>query len=227
MPDLLDSYTSALNDYVRSPDEGGLFAAYELGRRAVVERIGLLDFMMIHHDALAEALAGQHRAAAPEILGLAARFVTQSLASFEMVQRGAQDAVHTASRQERSATVVRRLSTLLADTSLASDDGGSLEEMLNLVAEHARELAAADRCAIRVDCWDGRILAADPPQSSNEPRKSAGSVVIELKALDGRPLGVLRAERDDRRFNDGEMATLEHLAQMAAGAVDRHHHYAN
>jgi Phosphoserine phosphatase RsbU, N-terminal domain len=221
-----ETYGSVLNRYLREPDERGLYEAYELGRRALVQGVGLLELLTVHHEALAGVIAGSRASLDRETLALAARFAAETLASFEMVQRGAEEAARAAIEQEQTANVVRRLSTLLADHSLAHDDGASLEEMLHLVAEQARELTSADRCIIRVEPWAGGIVAADPPHLATGHVRPHAEACIVLEALDGRPLGALAIDREDRPFTGAELAVLQHLAQMAAGAIDRRLHYA-
>ena len=46
-------YGSALLAYLKQSDELGLHQAYELGRRALQEGIGVIDLVALHHDALA------------------------------------------------------------------------------------------------------------------------------------------------------------------------------
>jgi hypothetical protein len=185
--------------------------------------MGLLDFMTSHHEALAQLL-GETSPAAPDVLVLAARFVTQALAPFEMVQRVAEDSARTAHMQARHAEIIRRLSFLLGDTSLASGDQDSFHEMLSLVAEQARELSHADRCSIEVGAFGMRLRASDP--QTDQVQLSAGTTQHEasapLDALNGDQLGVLMAWREGTAFRDEELAVLEHLAQMVAAAVDRH-----
>jgi hypothetical protein len=56
--------------------------------------------------------------------------------------------------------MLHRLSTFLADASLALDAPGSLEEILQLVAEHARELVGAARCRVEIRLPDGNTIEA-------------------------------------------------------------------
>src|SRR4029078_6846374 len=58
------------------------------------------------------------------------------------------------------AEMLHRLSTFLADASLALDAPGSLEEILQLVAEHARELVAAERCRGEIRLPGGTTIGA-------------------------------------------------------------------
>ena len=81
---------------------------------------------------------------------LAGDFFLESLSAYEMVQRGFSEARESASLERRHIEMSRRLSTFLADASLALDASNSLEEMLQLVAEQARELVGADCCVATV-----------------------------------------------------------------------------
>ena len=74
-----------------------------------------------------------------------------------MVQRGFGEAREAARLERRQTELSRQLSTFLADASLALDASESLEEMLRLVAEQARELVDADCCVATVG--DGRSAA--------------------------------------------------------------------
>jgi hypothetical protein len=140
------SYASGLHAYLRDPNERTLRAAYELGREAVTRELDVLDLALVHHDALATAL----RAADPDdverLTRSAADFLLDSLSAYEMIRRAYTEARDAATFERRQANMLRQLSNLLADASLALDATGSLEEMLRLVAEHARELTKAACC---------------------------------------------------------------------------------
>src|SRR5438309_8707350 len=48
-------YEAVLRDYLRGTGEAALQRAYELGRRAVAEGLGVLDMVRLHHEALLKA----------------------------------------------------------------------------------------------------------------------------------------------------------------------------
>ena len=77
-------------------------------------------------------------------------FFLEGLSTFEMVQRGFAEARQAALLERRQTKLSRQLSTFLADASLALDASDSLEEILRLVAEQARELVGADCCVATV-----------------------------------------------------------------------------
>jgi hypothetical protein len=140
-------YATALRDHLRHSSEESLRAAYELGRQAVGRRLSVLDLAVAHHEALSSFFAGAFDVAeVPGILGAAGDFFLESLATFEMVQRGFGEARQAVRAERRQTALSRQLSSFLADAALASDGSESLDEMLQLVAEQARELVGAECC---------------------------------------------------------------------------------
>src|SRR5437879_9111025 len=85
-------YTTALREHLASPDETALHQAYELGRAALAENLGLVDLVLLHHGALANLVRERPDGGKPAIMASAAAFLAESLSPFEMMQRGYQDA---------------------------------------------------------------------------------------------------------------------------------------
>lgn len=86
-------YSSALERYLASPDEAGLQQAYEIGRKAVTEGLGVLDVANAYQEALVTALfryfaLGDRK----QISTAAASFFAESLSSFEMTHRSFREA---------------------------------------------------------------------------------------------------------------------------------------
>jgi hypothetical protein len=86
---LHQDYAAAFLGYLTRRDESGLRTAYELGRRAVSDPVGLLNLVHVHHEVLMEVL---RTARTPEELRdighAAAAFLVDALTSFQMTQRG-------------------------------------------------------------------------------------------------------------------------------------------
>jgi GAF domain-containing protein len=144
--------------------------------------------------------------------------------------------------------MLRCLSSFLADTSLASDGDGALEEALQLVAEHARELLGAEWALANIafEGEPGVVAAAPVPPpgvtpatllelaSANAPAFAALAALLgsdgpfrdrlaaPLKALDGRQLGSIQLlGKRDGGFSDADDAILTHLAETASAAIER------
>lgn len=148
--DFRAAYAAAFRSYVDDGTEINLRTAYELGREAVVRDLSVLDLTLVHHDALLDALREAATADVEHVTRAAAAFVLESLSAFEMVRRGFNEAREAALLERRHAAMLRQLSNFLADISLALATPDPLEEMLQLVAEQARELVGCDWCRVSV-----------------------------------------------------------------------------
>jgi hypothetical protein len=70
-------------------DEAGLRSAYELGRRAMSESLGLLGLVRVHNEVFLDVIEdAKTPEAAAAIARAASAFLVEALASFEMTQRG-------------------------------------------------------------------------------------------------------------------------------------------
>jgi Phosphoserine phosphatase RsbU, N-terminal domain len=97
-------YAPAFLQYLSDRGEAGRKAAYELGRRAMAERLSVLDLARIHHTILLDVLKTHRTSQELEhIAEAASEFLVEALATFEMTQRGFVELQATArSRQEHA-----------------------------------------------------------------------------------------------------------------------------
>jgi len=92
MPKFEEQYVRALQDYLQGGGEADLKRAYELGRQAIDNQLSLLDVASAHQVALTAIVAGQLTPAeCTHAIQQASVFFSESLASFEMAQRGFQE----------------------------------------------------------------------------------------------------------------------------------------
>ena len=210
-------YGEAFGRYLEAPGEDALASAYELGRSAVRRNLNVLELAAAHHEALLAHIDGEDPATTARLAG---EFFLEALSAFELVQRVLQEAHAAALLERRQATVLRRLSTFLADASLALDAAGSLAEVLQLVAEHSREMLDAERCVVRLH-GDEPCVVTDgdgPP----EPPEGGGRLTAPLTALDGRDIGRLELfAAEGATFSEVDRALVVQLAQMASAAIER------
>jgi hypothetical protein len=183
--EIFTEVTAVYDNYVNALETGSVSAlrayARDLSERIVrrgVETDEVLGTVLLLRDVLARALFVRHQGE-PELLGrvldvyepAANRIAVTVGVSFveerERVIREQQAAI-----RER-AEMLHRLSTFLADASLALDAPGSLEEILQLAAEHARELVGAARCRAEIRLPDGSTISA---QAQTEPDTEGVSV---------------------------------------------------
>lgn len=87
--DLRRDYRPPFLSYLTNLDERGLTAAYDLGRRAMLRRLGLLELVRVHNEVYVEVVAEARSLAEAQALAEAASaFLLEALAPFEMTQRG-------------------------------------------------------------------------------------------------------------------------------------------
>ncbi len=114
---LRTGYAAALRNYLVDPNESELHRAYELGRRAMGDGLGLIELIGLHQEAQDEILKERK---APESCVSAvegsARFLAESLSPFEMTHRSFQDAIAALRRlNEMLEEEARRIAHALHD----------------------------------------------------------------------------------------------------------------
>jgi len=208
------AYSSALGDYLLHPSEASLSAAYELAREAVRRHLSVLDLAVAHQEALLSALAGASDAAEVErVTRAAGDFFLEGMSAFEMVNRGFHEARMAASLERRQTELSRQLSAFLADSSLADQAHDSMEEMLRLVAEQAREIVGAV-CCLATIALPGQPRAAEGTSYPDEERRWATFVRwLDLPAI----YRLIRASGGSGRLGRDELARTP-LFHVATGA---------
>jgi Phosphoserine phosphatase RsbU, N-terminal domain len=87
--DLRRDYRPPFLSYLTHLDERGLSAAYDLGRRAMLRRLGLLELVRVHNEVYVEVMSEARDLSEAQALAKAASaFLLEALAPFEMTQRG-------------------------------------------------------------------------------------------------------------------------------------------
>lgn len=85
-------YVAAVARYLERPDEGALSVAYELGRRALGDGLGVLDVAAMHRAALERLVLKAPESQREQFAYAAADFFRELLSPFEMTLRGYRDA---------------------------------------------------------------------------------------------------------------------------------------
>jgi GAF domain len=182
--DLGRRYAAALRAALaHEGDEGALSAAYDVGRDAVRSGLSVMDLAALHNAALVDELRASDRAA-DRTVRAAGDFFLESVSAYEMLARVMRQSRETALLEQRHAALLRRLSGFLADASLAVDANASLDEVLQLVAEHALEVVEADGCSARVapSGGDGDARDAEALASAAGPEPGVTGRLAELYA---------------------------------------------
>jgi Phosphoserine phosphatase RsbU, N-terminal domain len=220
------AYADALHEHLRSPTEGQLQVAYEIGRSALSDNVSIVEIALVHHELLAES-GSASASVDPEAVTWAGQFLSEALAAYEMMARGYHEVRDAVALERRHAAMIRQLATFMGDASLAVHSRDSTRELIRLVAEHARELTDACSATVAVVGPDNRQLVETvddgPPTaaaSSTEER------TVALRALDGHEIGTITIiGKPARRFMEIDDAVLAHLGQMASAALERIHRY--
>ena len=85
-------YKPLLLRHLAQRDELGLQAAYQLGRRAMEDSVGLLDVVRIHQDLFLQVLrTARSLDEATDLTEAAGTLLVDLVASFEVAQRGFMD----------------------------------------------------------------------------------------------------------------------------------------
>lgn len=84
---LAAEYAPALGAYINGAGEAALTRAYEIGRKAVSNGLGVLELAMVHHEALRQIMSCQGREGGRDLVPAASVFFTESLSHFEMTLR--------------------------------------------------------------------------------------------------------------------------------------------
>ena len=223
-------YRAALAEHVQDRSERSLRLAYELGREAVAVDVTLLDVAAAHHDVLLNAVEAARDADVSDVVAASGEFLLEALAAYEMVQRGLPEVQNAAEVDRRRAQLLRRLTAFLSDESLALADDAAIQELLQLVAEHAVELVDARSCSIAVrlpmvnrsiTAFAGEASGGDVALHESELARRASTVRRPLLALDGATLGWIEISSRGPALPEAADALITQVAQMAAAALDR------
>lgn len=144
--DLSDQYRSALNTYLDRHDEAGLQRAYDLGRQALKQGLGVVEMAALQHDALHKILQiDSPRLCEASVFELARNFMLESLSPFEMTHRGfSEDNVALRRLNERLAQQMEEQAKHIGQT--LHDEAGQLLTAVHIsVSQLERELTPAGR----------------------------------------------------------------------------------
>ncbi|WP_043726563.1 SpoIIE family protein phosphatase [Nocardia asiatica] len=233
LADFLDAYADALRRHMDSPTQTGLAEGYELGRRALVEGISLLDLTENHFRVVQEAEQRQHEtstgsgARLPET---ALEFLLQTLVPLDIATRGYLDGTRRYEQQRSRA-----------------DDLAGRDAFRTALVESLQDgffVADAQGTIIEVNTAFGALTgygAAGVPYSLPHPWSSpegprypdlgteAQRFIIPIRHRDGRDVwlavstsALIRPEGNERIFvGTIRDVTAEHDAQARDQAASR------
>jgi signal transduction histidine kinase len=140
-----EEYRSAFGEYAQHGGEAALGRAYALGRRAISEKMSLIELASLHHQTLKGMLADPGGASRyGELLTAAGDFLAETLSPYEMAHRGVQDAI----------TALRHLNETLEEeikriAYAVHDEAGQLLVAVHLaLADLSRELPKRQKAEV-------------------------------------------------------------------------------
>ena len=208
---LATRYAAAFAGYLTNRSEFALGAAYDLGREAVANQMSVLDLAEAHHL----ALLGLPPSAAT--LQAGADFLRESLSSFESVHRGYLEVSEVARIEHAYSEQLCHL----ADASVAINSSLTVEGILQLTADTAREILHVARATVAILAPDPRLrpLTATSPARLDPGEPNPARLTARLTGR-GKELGVLEAtDVADREFTARDEAILTQLAQLTSVAI--------
>ena len=87
LDDVTLDYRVAFQRYLPRRSEAALTDGYDLGRRAIVQEVSMLDLVQVHHVVLTEVLADTPREDIGRVTAAAGDFLLEVLATFDMAHR--------------------------------------------------------------------------------------------------------------------------------------------
>lgn len=202
--EFIQRYREGFATYFQERDEQALSRAYELGRSAVAQGLSVLDLAAAHQEVILDRVGSSSDPIGhEELIRAAGEFLLESMSAFEVLQRALQEVHETALLERRHATILRHLSSFLADASLAFDASESLDELLQLVAEHARELTGAEQCAVRLTLDDDtptmEVLAVEQHDPALRPQLNELALLYQALGTAPGSLRMTATELDRHR----------------------------
>jgi signal transduction histidine kinase len=149
-------YVEALASHLARADERTLRYAYELGRYANSNRVGVLEIARIHHEALASRrIRGSRAHSFNRTLRRAGEFLAEALSSYEMANRGVHDAI----------AALRRLNEMME---------GEIQRIAHAVHDEAGQLLDAARLVMSG-------IGSDVGPNARERLKQVGSILDDAE----------------------------------------------
>lgn len=204
---LAGTYQLALSEYLRTPSEESLTLAYDLGRLALDQGLGVVDWATVHDEALVGLAETSFDAAD---LARAGAFFRESLSPFEMTQRGYAESHRwlerlNASLREQVAEKERLAGQL-------RDSNAELEAFSYSVAH---DLRAPLR---HIDGFSQALVASRGPSRDAEAQHALTRIRSAVRRMGDLIDGLLRLSQMMRTEPDMELLDL---ASSARAIVDR------
>lgn len=207
---LTDAYELALRAHVASAEELGLQQAYELGRRAIAEGLGVLDLAAVHQRAASAMVTIQ-----PTAFAAAMAFFSESLSTYEMLHRSVRDT------NERLQQLNGELKDKNERLSAAEQALRAANEQLEQrVVERTKELTAAN-AALKAEAEERRAVEEQlrHAQRMDAIGQLAGGVAHDFNNLLTVVLSYAHLLRNDRSLSAEVRSDLDEISRAGERAA--------
>ena len=193
---LAEDYAAALSTYLAGGGEAALHLAYELGRKAIADEVGVLELVLIHNKALTAIFSDPiPQEPAVQAVERASAFFAESLSPFEMVLRGFREA-NTSLRNS-----LEQIQTAQLELHRQNQELVTAQHSLESERQRYHELFNLAPDPYLVTDMEGTILEANNP--------AADLLQVPQDLLVNQPLSVFVRDEERESFR----AQLERLRQ--------------
>lgn len=145
-------------------------------------------------------------------------YIPKSQLSAERLERSLRYAMRIRAADERIRRYTDQLHAL-SGAALRINAAPSVECMLQVIAEEARNLVEAERATVSVDRLIA--LAADDAHDAVSDHSTLDGFELPLLARDGTSLGTLQLNsKNQAEFSESDRAIIMQLTQLASGAIE-------
>jgi len=172
--ELTKDYSTALREYCAEGGEAALFQAYQFGRRAAGEGLGVLEMAALHQEALLAVLRDADVDESTCVARRAAEFFADCLAPFELARRGYQE------KHDTLYDLNRRLEQQLGAAREIPAPARSIHDSLSLLKSGVGgDLNAQGHRLLDVACRNGRQLMRLVDELLDVRRIESGAGILD------------------------------------------------
>lgn len=212
-------YRGAFLRFLDEQGEAALEQAYELGRRAMADGLGIHEIAAVHRRVQAEALDGAHTVEdCIEMPERAFDFLNEALSPYELTFRGFNDAI--AQLREMNQTLERRVAERTEEAERARDEAMAAS---NAKSEFLAVMSHELRTPLNAIVGYADLLLMDTPKPLPDESKEQVSRIVanarHLVEIVEQVLSFARVEADREPVHI-ERADLREVTRTAAALVE-------